>query len=72
MFCSCFSKLQFNSLAFVAILKRATDSLPEIAQYSPFYLSLSVFTGSKPLYFICRKKCSCNFTSLMSKMFKHT
>ena len=37
------------SLAFVAGLKRATDegSLPEIAQYSPYYLPLNVFTASK-------------------------
>ena len=35
-----FSKLQYNNLAFVAGLKRATDegSLPETAQYSPYYL----------------------------------
>ena len=44
-----FSKLQYNSLAFVAGLKRATDegSLPEIAQYSPYYLPLIVFAASK-------------------------
>ena len=44
-----FSELQYNSLAFVAGLKRATDegSLPEIAQYSPYYLPLNVFTDSK-------------------------
>ena len=43
-----FSKLQYNSLAFVAGFKRATDegSLPEIAQYSPYYLPLNVFTAS--------------------------
>ena len=37
------------SLAFVAGLKRATDegSLPEIAQYSPYYLPLNVFAASK-------------------------
>ena len=42
-------KLQYNSLAFVAGLNRATDegSLPEIAQYSPYYLPLNVFTASK-------------------------
>ena len=42
-------KLQYNSLAFVAGLKRATDegSLPEIAQYSPYYLTLDVFVASK-------------------------
>ena len=43
-------KRGFNySLAFVAGLKRATDegSLPEIAQYSPYYLPLNVFTASK-------------------------
>ena len=42
--------MQYNySLAFVAGLKRATDegSLPEIAQYSPYYLPLNVFTASK-------------------------
>ena len=44
-----FSKLQYNSLAFVAGFKRATDegSLPEIVQYSPYYLSLNVFTAFK-------------------------
>ena len=44
-----FSKLQYNSLAFVAGFKRATDEglLPEIAQYSPYYLPLKVFTASK-------------------------
>ena len=44
-----FSKLQYNSLAFAAGLKRATDkgSLPEIAQYSPYYLPLNIFTASK-------------------------
>ena len=42
-------KLQYNSLAFVAGSKRTTDegSLPEIAQYSPYYLLLNVFTASK-------------------------
>ena len=37
-----FSKLQHYNLAFVSGLKRATDegSLPEIAQYSPYYLPL--------------------------------
>ena len=41
--------IQYNSLAFVAGFKRATDkrSLPEIAQYSPYYLPLNVFTASK-------------------------
>ena len=52
-----FSKFQYNNLAFVAGLKRGTvdGSLPEIAQYSPYYLSLNVFTASqriKHLYFI--------------------
>ena len=44
-----FSKLQYNSLAFVAGFKRATDegSLPEIAQYSPWYLPLNVLIASK-------------------------
>ena len=39
-----FSKLQYNRLAFVAGLNRATDegSFPEIAQYSPYYLPLNV------------------------------
>ena len=37
------------SLAFVAGFKRATDegSLPEIAQYSPYYLPLNVFIAFK-------------------------
>ena len=44
-----FLKLQYNSLAFVTSLKRATDegSLPKIAQNSPYYLPLNVFTASK-------------------------
>ena len=44
-----FSKLQYNSLAFVASLNRATEevSLTEIAQYSPYNLRLNVFTASK-------------------------
>ena len=44
-----FSKLKYNSLAFVAGLNRATDegSLPEIAQYSPYYLPLNVLIVSK-------------------------
>ena len=44
-----FSKLQYNSLAFVAGLKRATDegSLPEIAQYGPYCLPLNVFAAFK-------------------------
>ena len=45
-----FSELQYNSLAFVAGLKMPADegSLPEIAQYSPYYLPLNyVFTASK-------------------------
>ena len=44
-----FSKLQYNSLAFVAGFKRATDegSLPEIVQYSPYYLPLNGFAASK-------------------------
>ena len=44
-----FSKLQYNRLAFVAGLNRATEEglLPEIAQYSPYYLPLNVFTASK-------------------------
>ena len=56
-----FSKLQHNSLAFVAGLKRATDegSLPEIAQYSPYYLPLNVLLLPKDqtfiFYFISRK-----------------
>ena len=49
-----FLKLQYNSLAFVAGLKRATDegSLPEIAQYSPYYLSLNVLLLPKDQTFI--------------------
>ena len=44
-----FSKLQYNSLAFVDGLKRATDegSVPEIAHYSPYYLPLNVLIASK-------------------------
>ena len=56
-----FSKLQYNSLAFVAGLNKATDegSLPEIAQYSPFYLPLNAFIASKgsKLYY-CSWCCS--------------
>ena len=54
-----FSKLQYKSLAFVAGFKRATDegSLPEIAQYSPYFLPLNVFTASKGsnfyILFVC-------------------
>ena len=42
-----FLKLQHYSLASVAKLKRATDegSLPEIAQYSPYYLLLGVLSN---------------------------
>ena len=38
-----------NSNAIVADLYRATDegSVPEIAQYGPFYNSLNIFTASK-------------------------
>ena len=38
-----------NQSQTIAGLKRATDegSLPEIAQYSPYYLPLNVFTASK-------------------------
>ena len=54
-------KLQHNSLAFVAGLKRATDegSLPEIVQYSPYYLPLNDFTASKGsnLYILFRYCC---------------
>ena len=54
-FCSGFSvsywaiAAQYNSLASVAGLKKATDegSLPEIAQYSPYYLPLKVIIASK-------------------------
>ena len=52
--CKC-SKLQCTSLAFVAGFKRATDegSLPVIAQYSPYFLPLNVFTASKgPNFYI--------------------
>ena len=46
--------LQYNSLAFVADLKRATDdgSFPKIAQYSPYFLPLNVFAASKGSTFI--------------------
>ena len=48
------SKLQHNSLAFVAGLKRATDegSLSEFAQYSPHYLPLNVLLLPKDQPFI--------------------
>ena len=43
-----------NSLAFVAGFKRATDegSLPEVAQYSPYYLPLNVLLLPKDQTFI--------------------
>ena len=51
---------QYNSLAFVAGLKRTTDegSLSEIAQYSPYYLPLNVFAASKGsnLYILFNKR----------------
>ena len=54
--CKIVSKLKYKSLAFVAGFNRATDegSLPEIAQYSPYFLPLNVFTAFKGsnLYFI--------------------
>ena len=56
-----FSKLQHNSLAFVAGLKRATDegSLPEIAQYSPYYLPLNVLLLPKDQTFIFYSMLTC-------------
>ena len=47
-------KLQYNRLAFVAGLQRATDegSLSEIAQYSLYYLSLNVLLLPKDQTFI--------------------
>ena len=44
-----FFEITVQSLAFIAGFKRATDegSLPEIAQYSPYFLPLNVFTASK-------------------------
>ena len=51
-----FSKLKYKSLAFVAGFNRATGGglLPEVAQYSPYFLPLNVFAASKGsnLYFI--------------------
>ena len=49
-----FSKLQYNSLAFVAGLYRAADegSSPEIAQYSPYYLPLNDLLLPKDQTFI--------------------
>ena len=49
-----FLKLQYNSLAFVAGLKRATDGglLPEIAQYTISLGCFYCFQRIKPLYFI--------------------
>ena len=68
-----FSKLQYNSLAFVAGLYRATDegSLPEIAQYSPYHLPLNVFTASKGsnLYLYYNTSVTCNnFSKLKRKL----
>ena len=42
-----------TSLAFIAGFKRATDegSLPEIAQYSPYYLPLNVLLLPKDSFF---------------------
>ena len=47
-------ELQYNSLAFVAGFKRATDegSLSEIVQYSPYYLPLNVLLLPKEQTFI--------------------
>ena len=47
-------KLQYNSLAFIAGLKRAIDegSLPEIAQYSPYYIPLNVLLLPKDQTFL--------------------
>ena len=44
-----FFEITVQNLAFVAGFKRATDegSLPEIGQYSPYFLPLNVFTASK-------------------------
>ena len=50
MWTSCkFSGLQYSGLAFIAGFKGATDegSLPEIVQYSRYYLPLNVFAASK-------------------------
>ena len=48
-----FSKLQYNSLAFVADLGDAgKGSLPEIAQYRPYYLALNVLLLPKDPIFI--------------------
>ena len=46
--------MQYNRLAFVAGLNRATDegSLPEIAQYSPYILPLNVLLLPKDLNFV--------------------
>ena len=51
---SSFSFHFFSGLAFVAGLKRATDegSLPEISQYSPYYLSLNILLLPKDQTFI--------------------
>ena len=47
-------KLQYNSLTFIAGFKRATDegSLPEIAQYSPYYLPFNVLLLPKDQTYI--------------------
>ena len=51
-----FLKIAAHILAFVADLKRATDegSLPENAQYSPYYLLLNILLLQKdPIFFSC-------------------
>ena len=51
-------RLDHNSLAFVIGLKRATDegSVAEIAQYSPYCLSLNVLLLPKDQTFIFMSK----------------
>ena len=53
-----FSKLQYNSLAFVAGFKRATDegTLPEIVQYSPYYLPLNILLLPEDQTFIAANR----------------
>ena len=72
-----FSKLQYYSLAFVTGLKRATDegSLPEIAQYSPYYLPLNVLLHKKDqtflLYLLLLQLVLCRVAALKSLPVHH-
>ena len=55
-------KLQHNSLALVASLKRATDegSLPEIAHYSPYYLNILLLPKDPTFIYLLSIQCIYN------------